>query len=244
MWTTRAVSPEESSTIVPVGKRPRAPTREANGGAIGGLGRVFFEARDGLVGREQGHARRGREQVVEDARDRDDPRLHARLAEAAVERAEAILAADPVGLVADDGAHDAGLVDAAERSEDDGGARGRLHLLLLAEVGHDAGGALADDAGDARARCRRAARPWRRARQHHVGGDLPGHRQAEDGGVDGAPGLVVVGVARGGDAEEGRRLAGGEVDEALGDALDALGSSYFPRRSSSKKRRMITTAEA
>ncbi len=58
---------------------------------------------------------------------------------------------------------------------------------------------------------------------HHVGGHLARHGERQDGGVHGAAGLVVVLVAGRGDAEEGRRLAHREIDEALGDALDALG---------------------
>src|SRR5262245_22721827 len=62
---------------------------------------------------------------------------------------------------------------------------------------------------------------------HQVARDLPRHREAQDRRVDGAPGLVVVRVARRGHAEERRRLARGEIDEPLRDALHALRELVF-----------------
>ena len=84
--------------------------------------------------------------------------------------------------------------------------------------------ARADHPRDARARAVVEQRRHGDARElDRVHRDLARHREAQDRGVDGAPRLVVVLVARGRDAEEGRRLAHAEIHEPLRHALDALG---------------------
>ncbi len=202
---------------------------EADHRPVGGVRRLLLEAGDGLVGGRRGGAGRRGERVVEGARGEDDARLQGGRAQAAVDGSEPGAALLPVGLVGDHGAHHAGLVDAPERGEHDGGAGGGLVLLLLAVLGDDAAGGLADDAGDAGARAVVEQRRHGQARElDDVRAHLPRHRQREDGRVHRAARLVVVLVAGRGDAEEGGRLAHGQVDEALGDALDALGELVFP----------------
>ena len=187
------------------------------------VGRLLLEGEQGLLGRDRLGAGRRRQQIVEAPRDRDDSRLQRSAAHAAVHRPELPRAADPVGLVSEDRAHDGGLVDVAERGQHGGRRAGHLGLLGVAEPRHDGRRVRPDGARQARTRRVEEQRGHRHAREDDdVVGDLPRHRDREDRGVYGSSRFVLVGVASRGDPEERRGLTARQVDEHLRDALHAL----------------------
>ena len=196
-------------------------------GAVLRILELLGERSDCVVGRRREEARLRRQEIVVATGDGDELRVQRRRASSPVDGTEPLLAAEPERFEGEHRARDRRLVHATERGEHGGGAGGEAVLLVLGEHGRS---------GHAGHRGTRGLRERHRARTrdvvHHAGHrdlredgavlrDLTRHRHGEDGGVHRATGLVEVGVANLGDAEERRGRSVGEVDEALRDALDA-----------------------